>query len=261
MSPLISIIINCRNGEKFLKFTLESVLNQTYQNYEVIFWDNNSTDSSKKIFDYYKDSRFKYYKSDKNLNLYDARNLACQKSKGQFISFIDTDDVWYPNFLKSRINFFNNKEFYFSYCNCHHFYEASNKKTSFLNFPLPTGNIFKFLTKKYIIKISCLIIRKDILINEGLFNPNYNIIGDYDLVMRLAKKYKAHAVQNEMAMIRYHNKNFLDLNRKMFFEEYYDWYKNQKLPLNIKKNVLLFLVKLFLIRLLPRLVVNLIKKK
>ena len=61
MGNLVSIIMNCRNGDKFLKESLESVISQTYQNWELIFVDNMSTDNSKKIFHQYDDKRFKYH--------------------------------------------------------------------------------------------------------------------------------------------------------------------------------------------------------
>ena len=67
-TKLVSIIINCFNGEKFLSKTLQSVLHQTYKNFEVIFVDNCSTDESAKIFKRIKDKRFKYFKTKKKLN-------------------------------------------------------------------------------------------------------------------------------------------------------------------------------------------------
>ena len=60
-TPLVSIIVNCFNGEKYLKHCLESIISQKYQNWEVIFWDNCSTDQSSTIFKSYSDNRFKYY--------------------------------------------------------------------------------------------------------------------------------------------------------------------------------------------------------
>ena len=89
---LVSIIINCYNGEKYLFQALESVKSQTYQNFELIFYDNCSTDNSKKIFDSLRDVRFFYYKSKKKLPLGVARLKALKKSKGDFFLFFDCDD-------------------------------------------------------------------------------------------------------------------------------------------------------------------------
>ena len=64
----------------------------------MIFWDNHSSDNSKQIFHSFKDQRFKYYYADKHTTLYEARNLACKKTNGDFIAFLDCDDWWYENF-------------------------------------------------------------------------------------------------------------------------------------------------------------------
>ena len=68
-NPLISIIMNCRNGEKYLKKSTQSVLKQTYENWELIFWDNYSSDNSAKIIKNFKDTRIRYFKSKKFTNL------------------------------------------------------------------------------------------------------------------------------------------------------------------------------------------------
>ena len=73
--PLVSVIINCFNGEKYLLEALDSVITQTYNNWEIIFWDNQSTDKSAEIFKSYKDSRLKYYYASSHADiLYEARN-------------------------------------------------------------------------------------------------------------------------------------------------------------------------------------------
>ena len=105
--PLVSIIMNCYNGGKYLEESLKSIINQSYQNWELIFWDNLSSDNSKKIFEKYKDKRFKYFISDKHSILYHARNLAIQKANGDFISFLDTDDIWLKDKLDKQIKLFS----------------------------------------------------------------------------------------------------------------------------------------------------------
>ena len=94
--------MNCYNGEKYLADSLKSVIKQKHKNWELIFWDNCSTDNSKKIFKSFKDKRFKYFLSNSHTTLYKARNLACKKAKGEFVAFIDCDDMWYQNFLSER---------------------------------------------------------------------------------------------------------------------------------------------------------------
>ena len=123
---LVSIIINCFNGEKYLNKTLNSVLSQKFTNFEVIFFDNCSTDRSSKIFKSFNDIRFKYFKTNKKISLYKSRNLALKKCKGKFITFLDADDWWNKNFLKSRKKFFkSSKEYAFAFSNCYHYYEKN----------------------------------------------------------------------------------------------------------------------------------------
>ena len=228
---LVSIIINCFNGEEYLIKALNSVLSQTYQNFEVIFFDNCSTDDSAEIFKSIKDIRFKYFKTNKKISLYNSRNLALKKCKGNFITFLDTDDWWDKNFLKSRKKFFNSsKEYAFAFSNCFHFYEKKRKYKKFLNFNLPSGNILDDLLKFYFVKLSTIIIKRSIA-QKYKFNSDYNIIGDYDMIIRIAEKYKGMAFQDFLVNIRIHQKNFTHNNRSMFYKEFNKWIKNQ----NFKK--------------------------
>ena len=100
--PLVSIIVNCFNGEKYLNKALTSILDQSYQNWEIIFWDNKSSDNSKNIFNNFKDKRFKYFYSDNHAPLYQARNDAIKKSTGEIIAFLDTDDWWQKGNFRGR---------------------------------------------------------------------------------------------------------------------------------------------------------------
>ena len=95
---------------EFLKAALSSIINQTYENWELIFWDNKSTDRSKIIFDKFKSKKFKYFKSKKHVPLYKAKNLAIKKCKGDYITFIDSDDTWDKDKLKKQIKLFSNKK-------------------------------------------------------------------------------------------------------------------------------------------------------
>ena len=116
-NPLISIIVNCFNGERYLEECLRSILNQTYHNWEVIFWDNHSTDSSKRIFKKFTDKRFKYHLSPSHTFLYEARDLAIKVSNGDFIAFCDADDFWSKEKLERLIPLFQDKNVDIVYSN------------------------------------------------------------------------------------------------------------------------------------------------
>ena len=127
---LVSIIINCYNGEKYLKEALLSIKAQTYKNWEIIFWDNKSTDKSVKILKSLKIKNLKYFLSKKHTSLYAARNLAIKKTKGEYIGFIDVDDLWEKNKLKQQIELFNDEKTVLVYGNSWLKNEKNNKKKS-----------------------------------------------------------------------------------------------------------------------------------
>ncbi len=124
---LVSIIIPVYNAERYLKDTINTFLNQTYKNWEAIFVDDCSTDNSKKIIINYskKDKRIKYFCQDKNGGPALARNKGVDLAKGQFICYMDADDLWQKNKLEKQIEFMKEKQCAFSYhsyefadCNC-----------------------------------------------------------------------------------------------------------------------------------------------
>ncbi len=250
-SNLISIIINCFNGEKYLSKTIESILKQKYNNYEVIFIDNCSTDNSKKIFKETKDSRFKYFKTKKKIKLYEARNFALRKCKGKFIAFIDTDDWWEENYLASRYKFYkSDKSYGFCYSNCFHYYESKKKFKVFWNTKMPSGFVLDKLLKNYFVKLGTIIVKKS-LISSLKFNPNYNIIGDYDFIIRSSQNYKGMGFQDKLANIRIHQNNFSHKNRAMFYKEFRYWLNEQNFNNKyFKKNKLILLQRLEYLRLI-----------
>ena len=227
MKPLVSIIVNCKNGSKYLEKCLSSIKNQTFQDWEVIFFDNNSSDNSFEIFNHYKDNRFKYFRSKKNENLYKARNLACKHANGKYIAFLDTDDWWDENYLSSKKKFLINSRYDYLYSNVLLYNEKKDKFVKYKKINFPKGLIYNSLSKDYFIIISGLIIKKKLLEKEYYFNEAYNIIGDYDLIMRISKYANAKGFNRPLVKYRVHQNNFSKLNNRLFYEEYKNWFNKQ----------------------------------
>jgi glycosyltransferase involved in cell wall biosynthesis len=246
MRPLISVIVNCHNGEKYLKKSISSILKQKYKNYEIIFFDNKSNDKSKKIIKSFNNKKIRYFYSNKKLPLYSARNEAIKKSKGQLITFLDTDDWWEDNYLSSREKVFLDKKYDYFYCNANIFYEKKNVKKIYKKRVLPEGKIFNFLAEDYFIMISGVIIKKKIFTKEGFFEKKYNIIGDYDFIMRISKTYNAHSTNLPLLNYRVHDSNFSKLNLKMLYDEFKWWFtkNNNSFNIQFKKNINFFKNKL-----------------
>ena len=230
--PLVSIIINCYNGEKYLSKALDSITLQTYKNWEVVFWDNRSNDKSAEIFKRYKnnDNRLKYYLAPKHSNiLYKARNDALKNASANFIAFLDVDDWWLPTKLEQQIPMFKDSQVGLVYGNCFIFFEKKNKKKLYRNNKLPTGKILNKLLKDYFIASPTYVIRKKALQSMSYnFNNNYHIIGDFDLNTRLAAKWKIECVQSPVAYVRVHGQNESLLNREREINELKIWYNEMK---------------------------------
>ncbi len=247
----VSVIMNCHNGAKYLRQSIQSLLKQKYKNWELIFWDNLSTDNSKKIlFKYKNDKRIKYFKSKIFTSLYKARNMAIKKAAGKYICFLDTDDWWNPNKLKDQINLvYKNKDINFIYTNFYIFNQIKKKKKFNYNQKLPSGMVTQFLLNNYKIGILTVMINKKFF-KYYKFNEKYNIIGDFDYFINLSLKEKFFCIQKPLAYYRYHDNNF---SRKIdiFQNEYKMWIKkNEKKFLklgysfkNIKINFLKLKIK------------------
>ena len=112
---LVSIVMPNYNSEKYLKETIESVLAQTYTNWELLFVDDCSTDNSLEIVRSYQDSRIKILQNDKNSGAAVSRNYALREAKGRWIAFLDSDDLWMPEKLEKQIVFMETNGYAFTF--------------------------------------------------------------------------------------------------------------------------------------------------
>ena len=235
-NPLVSIVINCYNGEKYLRQSVESILDQSYQNLELIFWDNHSTDQSKSIIESYDDKRIKYFFSKNHTTLYQARNLALKECKGDFVCFLDVDDYFTKNKISKQLLYFNNQKVGVIYSNYYRYYEDINKRKLLTNKLLPSGNLTQYILEESQISFMTVMIRKKSLDSlESNFDSKYSIIGDYDLLYRLSLNWDFCYIEEPLAVYRIHKDNF-SKNSILFIDELKDWYnKNYKFFKN-KKN-------------------------
>jgi len=246
--PLVSIIMNCYNGEKYLIKSINSILSQTYQNWELVFFDNQSSDNSKKILKKFQDKRIKYYKSNKMLNLYDARNHAIKKTKGKYVCFLDTDDFWTKNKIKIQVKFMEaNNDFGMVYSNFYTFDQTKKKIYIQNNFNLPSGFITKQILKRYTIGILTVCIKKKIFY-KYIFKKKYNVIGDFDFFTKISLKNKIGCIQKPLAFYRVHENNYSKKKIKIFMKELNQWISQNERRFRLI-NISLFNQKIFLLKL------------
>lgn len=224
--------MNCYNGETYLSESIKSVISQTYKNWELIFWDNKSIDKSAEIFKGFQDKRLRYFCAEEHATLYKARNLAIEKSNGDFIAFLDTDDLWESDKLSLQIKYFDNSQVGVVYGNCWILKKNKTKKI-YIKQKLSSGKIFNQLIDNYNVGILTAMIRKTFYLNlKKKFDERFWIVGDFDLFMRLSKICKFQAIQKPIATYRLHEKNLTKLSKGKELEESEVWLKENKFELN-----------------------------
>ena len=214
--PLVSIIMNCHNSERYLAEAIESVINQKYKNWELIFWDNFSTDRSSKILNSYKDKRIKYFLSEEFTSLGKARNLALKKVSGEFVAFLDCDDLWHPDKLKKQIPFFKDKKVGLVISNTIFFGENYKSKVLYKKSP-PQGYIFGELLEAYFISLETAIVRFSSLkrLNE-FFDNRFEVIEEFDLFLRISLQYKLAYTNEILGKWRIHQNSLTWKNKELF---------------------------------------------
>ena len=228
--PTVSIIINCYNGEKYLREAINSVLAQSSTNWEIIFWDNQSSDKSAEIFNSYSDTRLRYFYAPTHTLLYEARNFALAKAQGEFIAFLDVDDWWEIDKLEQQILLFDDREVGLVYGN---FWlvdtRRGNCKTIGHLKVLPEGRVLNKLLNEYVIGMPTMVIRRRTLDElDKVFDSRFQIIGDFDLATRLAVKWKIACIQTPVASYRCHGGNLSILEAGRWFAELEIWFAEMK---------------------------------
>lgn len=228
--PLVSVVMNCFNGEAFLREAIDSVLEQTYSNWEIIFWDNCSTDSSARIFMSYDDVRMKYYLAKEHTDLGNARNLAINEAQGIWCAFLDCDDLWEPDKLRKQISLskkYPSTELVYGVADVlidesveqsvwgRIMKEAQSRNNDAV---LPEGNVFKELLEKNFIPLVSAVFKRSAYLSVGGVDPELKQAEDFDLFLKLAFKYEVRAVCESICSYRIHSTNItysqLDLNYK-----------------------------------------------
>lgn len=195
---MVSIITPTYNCGNFIAKTIESVLSQTYSNWEMIIVDDCSTDNTKEIVSRYSDKRIQYHCLERNNGAAVARNEALRLAKGRFIAFLDSDDLWTPEKLERQIKFMRDNDYSFSF----HGYEEIDEED------LPTGVSVR--GKKHIGRFGmycccwpgCLTVMYDAE-KIGLVEiENLRKNNDFAMWLKIIKKTKCHYLDESLAFYR-----------------------------------------------------------
>jgi glycosyltransferase involved in cell wall biosynthesis len=225
IAPGFSVIVNCRNSERFLIQCLESIRRQTYPDFEVIIWDNKSEDRTFEIASDFcnLDNRFFIYRGAISLKLGAARNSAIQKARGKFIAFLDSDDLWDPNFLNDHIKVLqNSNQKTFGIGNVIEIDSGFNLSRDsaidkLTNESTAPDTVFRKLLKGNFIYFSSLILPRSFFEKQKGFKPEYVQAEDYELLLRASQELECY--KTGLAYYRIHEGNATGAQQEELFAE------------------------------------------
>jgi len=182
--PLVSVVIATYNMGKYLPEAVGSVLNQHWQNLEVIVIDDGSEDdTAQRILRFYDDSRFRFLRTE-NQGQPKAKNRGLAEAKGEFIAFCDADDLWHPEKLRLQIPTFANPNVGIVYSEVSYIDETGQKVNNPQPYPRYSGNITNQLAIKNFIPFGTAVFRRACMEANGTFDESLPMGIDWDLWLR-----------------------------------------------------------------------------
>ena len=234
----ISVIIPTYNRGRIIGNSINSVLNQTFKNLEIVVVDDGSTDNTKEVIEQIKDERVRYIKLAKNNGASYARNIGIKNAIGQFISFQDSDDIFYPYKLERQLKNIINKNSNFDFCKIKVIFNSSfsyfvpsiNQDKSLSN-----GDIFtELISKGNFISNQAILIKKKFLL-KYLFDPKLPRLQDYDLILRMIPRVKISYTKDVLVELHIQKDSITLSNKKlrqaiyMLLKKNYNFNSNQKI--------------------------------
>jgi glycosyltransferase involved in cell wall biosynthesis len=207
--------MNGYNAEKYLKEAIDSIYSQTFKDWEIIFIDNCSTDNTRDILNSY-DNKIKYYKTDENIPIGSARNFGLKYCKGEYLAFLDTDDIWLNDKLEKQIKILDeNQNFQFCYGGVIYINEYSMEIGKMLP-QSKSGNVFAQQLMRYEINQQAIVLRNNIEIevNEALRHAP-----DFNMFMNIASKYRGYVVNDYLVKYRKHSNSLTSKNIDIWWLE------------------------------------------
>lgn len=208
--PTVSILMNCYNGEKYLSYSIDSILNQTFEDWELIFWDNQSTDQSAEIVASYNDRRIRYFFAQTHTSLYGARDAALKHCKGKYLAFLDCDDLWMPDKLEKQVSILkNDNDVVLVYTNTIFFNSDLKKEKILYKCQQQSGYIFRENMLNYKFSLETVMVRmKTIADNRISFSDKFNMVGDRDFLSTVCFYGNVQYIHKALGKWRIHANNY-----------------------------------------------------
>jgi glycosyltransferase involved in cell wall biosynthesis len=210
--PIVSVIIPTYNRTDFLKLTLESVLNQTYQNFEIIVVDD-GTPNDKNMLLCQKIDKVKYIKIENSGGPAKPRNVGIHEAKGKYIAFVDDDDMWMPNKLEKQVAVLeNNPDFGLVHCCCQVIDENGIEKKEIIGRPgsldVKHGDVSMRMMGNWTLMMPTPLVRRHVIDEVGLFNEKIpSALEDVEFWTRCSFVTQFYYMDDPLANYRVHSTN------------------------------------------------------
>lgn len=227
MSSKVSVIIPIYNQEKYIEECINSVLNQTYTNIEIIVINDCSTDSSLNLVNTIKDDRIRIISLEKHSGVSIARNKGIELATGEYIAFLDSDDYWVPEKIEKQIDFIKRNNYEFIYGSYTFLKKDLKKNTVYV----PEKLIYEEAIKNTTIFVSTVMLDMKKISKEELYMPNVEIGQDSVTWWRILKRGRtAYGMQDVLAYYRVWDKSLSSNKIKAVFGAWKNYFK-EDIPL------------------------------
>lgn len=231
-NPLISIVMPTHNRSDFLMEAVNSVLKQTYTNWELFIIADACTDNTSDVIKpYLKDKRIHFYNSEKNLGGAGARNYGMNLIGGNYVAFLDDDDVWLPKKLEVQLNFLiEHTETALVYCNFSQWFSSGKKK----EIAMRNSVTYDDLLVLNLIGSFSFVMLKMSKLNESRIDSELKSAQDWDLWLKVLKDSKeiGRNCNENLVDYRIQGQKKISVNRESVSKGYEKWFKNHKEDMN-----------------------------
>ncbi len=185
MSPKVSVLMSVYNGEKYLRESIDSILNQTFTDFEFLITDDGSTDSSRDIIESYNDSRIVLYNNEENMGLTKSLNIGIHRARGEYIARQDADDVSHPDRLKMQYEYMETNNCDVTCCR-YQYIDKRGKRLLWVSEIFSSQSLKRTLIDlKDPIAHGSVLMNKNSLVDAGEYNESFEFSQDYELWLRL----------------------------------------------------------------------------
>lgn len=189
MKTDVTVLVSVRDEEKYIGPTIQSILDQTYKNFELWVIGDGSADETWNVIKSFKDKRIKAFRFDQNTGMTPRLNWAVPKIKTEFVARMDSHNLADKTRLQKQLDFMEKNSKVMALGSNYVRIDETGKQIMQTNFPLRYENIKKELAKKNVFKHGAMFFRRKIYDEVGLYDPYFKLTQDYDFILRVAAKF------------------------------------------------------------------------